>query len=56
MKNANTSFLNPNQPAVNPAENKAAKEYVVTFMPEGSIPKAHGTEYAKVGSLTVTLV
>ena len=39
-----------------PAENKAAKEYVVTFMPEGSIPEDHGTEYAKVGSLTVTLV
>lgn len=39
-----------------PAEDTAAKEYVVTFMPNGEIPEVHGTTaYAKMGAITVTL-
>lgn len=39
-----------------PAEDIAAKRYVVTFMPDGKIPESHGTTaYAKMGTITVTL-
>lgn len=39
-----------------PAEDTAAKEYVVTFMPNGEIPNTHSTTtYAKMGTITVTL-
>lgn len=39
-----------------PSENTAAKKYVVTFMPNGELPKAHGaTAYTKMGAITVTL-
>lgn len=39
-----------------PEEDTAAKEYVVYFAPEGSIPSTHSsTTYAKMGTITVTL-
>ena len=40
-----------------PAEDTPAKEYVVTFMPEGKIPSSHSdATYAKMGAITLTLV
>lgn len=40
-----------------PAENTPAKQYVVTFDPEGKIPETHSdTTYAKMGAITLTLV
>ena len=39
-----------------PQEDTAAKNYVVSFMPDGSIPNTHSTStYAKMGTITVTL-
>ncbi len=39
-----------------PKADIAAKEYVVSFNPTGSIPATHSTSaYAKIGSITVTL-
>lgn len=39
-----------------PKEDTDAKEYVVYFNPEGSIPSTHSaTAYAKMGTITVTL-
>lgn len=39
-----------------PQADTAAKEYVVSFDPNGSIPATHSaTEYAKIGTITVTL-
>lgn len=39
-----------------PKENSDAKAYEVTFMPNGEIPKSHGTTaYTKMGTITVTL-
>ena len=39
-----------------PEANKDAKEYSVTFTPAGDIPDTHSaTEYAKIGTITVTL-
>lgn len=39
-----------------PQADTAAKEYVITFNPEGNIPATHSaTAYAKIGAITVTL-
>ena len=39
-----------------PAEDTAAKEYVVTFMPTGIIPDTHSNvNYAKIGSITIDI-
>lgn len=39
-----------------PQADTAAKEYVVSFNPNGSIPATHSaTTYAKIGSITITL-
>ena len=39
-----------------PAEDTAARNYVVSFMPNGEIPGTHSkTSYAKMGTITVTL-
>lgn len=39
-----------------PAEDTAAKAYVVVFMPNGEIPDSHSTTaYTKMGTITVTL-
>lgn len=39
-----------------PAADTAAKNYVVSFTPNGSIPATHSADaYAKIGTITVTL-
>lgn len=39
-----------------PQADTAAKEYVVSFTPNGSIPATHSADtYAKIGSITITL-
>lgn len=39
-----------------PQADTAAKEYIVSFTPDGSIPATHSaTTYAKIGTITITL-